>query len=127
MHRQVLRLVLKEFLGVLNSRFPPSGQPTLHDLEARAVLLVDALTPEAAPSFGDAEHMSTRGVVSALEWLLKSLASAYTGDSWAQLAVHALRLIALESVPQILQNLADAHLNHDRNKTGAAQKGVAST
>lgn len=107
MKRSILRLTMNTFTTWLTQRLPPSGQPYVHDLQARWTVLVEALVDQTElPDMGDinkldADHMST-----ALEWLFSALNKAHVSDSWTGIAVHSLRLLALRNVSELLTMIA---------------------
>lgn len=107
MRQLVLRLVMRGFVAHLSSRFPPSGQPHLHLLEARFTVLLDALPDGDGPNLGDPQQLSLEATTAALEWLVKTLADAFVNDSWATLSAHLLRLEAIAGAAAVHAALMD--------------------
>jgi hypothetical protein len=104
MRKAVLRLVAGDYVALLRERLPPSGRPLTHDLEARLMLLIEAIPEGQEPEFGQPGYLTVQNVKDTIEWLFTSLARSQ-GDAWP-LAAHLCRLDALDSVCEILSAVA---------------------
>lgn len=103
MKRAVLRMTMKTFISWLNIQLPPSGQPHTHDLEARWTMLIDSLVSnEGLPDLGDIDKLDEEHMRTSMEWLFSALGKAYITESWTGIAVHALRLLAMRNVKEML-------------------------
>jgi hypothetical protein len=103
MRKSVLMLVTKTFVSWLARELPPAGKPALPLFEARAVSLIDALPNGIGPDVGEPSTLTEEQVATALDWVFATMLEAYPSDDWAKLAIYALRHLALQAAPEMLQ------------------------
>ncbi len=102
MYRSILKVILKVSVDHLREVFPPSGGPSLYEFQARANILVDALK-DGSPLPIDGELLTEDGIKAGIEWIAASLVAAHGSDSWSVVCCHAVRIILLRDISQLLE------------------------
>jgi hypothetical protein len=105
MRRAILRLVATSYTQWLNTRLPPSDQPSLHDLQARFLVLIDALPDN--PDIPLEEPLDREGIQTALDWLFVTIHKANAGNSWVFLAVSLMRVYCSEHIDEIVDRIIE--------------------
>lgn len=99
MRRAILRLVATNYTQWLCNRLPPSDRPALNDLQARFIVLIDALPDN--PDIALNEPLDKEGIQTALDWLFSTINKANPGDSWVSLAVSLMKTNVSEHIDEI--------------------------
>lgn len=106
MKRAVLRLTMKTFVSWLNFKLPPAGQPYTHELQARWDILIDSLVSnEGLPELGEIDKLDEEHMRAAVEWLFNALGRSHIVDGWTGIAVHSLRLLAIDAIPEMIATI----------------------
>lgn len=105
--KELLRVIVKGFVDLLQSKMSPAGKALLHDLEAESLLLVDTV-PEDAPDIPSISSLNDSSVDAALSWLFSSLMVAKGSERWAVLSVNLLQVIAGEFKSDLIAKLKPA-------------------
>ena len=98
---RILRIMLEAFITYLNKEMSPSGKTALHDLSARANLVIDALPHDSSvPELSELETLDNASVKAGLNRILTALRIAHH-DDWTPVAIETLRLVMNQHIDEI--------------------------
>lgn len=105
MRKPIMKLVAKTFLTWLAKRLPPGGQPFLHNLEAEFIIVIDSMPETDGPNFNTAAKLDEKVIRNVLEWALKAVRDAHTGEALVALLTYVLGILEVQAVNDIMELL----------------------